>query len=249
MDVPIALQLYTVRTLLAADFDGVVAQVAAMGYAGVETAGFPGTTPQAAAALFKRLGLKVVAVHAPLPTGEMKGEGLETCAALECSQFIHSGTDRSALKTVDQVRRYSAMLNQINYQLQREGILLGVHNHWWEFEKAEDQWIYRILLENTDPSIFFELDTYWIKVAGFDPAAVVQEFGARAHLLHIKDGPGIKDQPNLALGEGVMNIPQVIQASIYPEWLIVEMDECATDSLVAVKKSFDYLAKIQAKST
>jgi sugar phosphate isomerase/epimerase len=248
MSMPIALQLYTVRGLLAADFNGVVRKVAEMGYAGIETAGFPGTSPQAAAVLFTSLGLKVVAVHAPLPTGEHKDEVLGTCAALECKQLIHAGTDRNVLKTVDQVKRYSEMLNEINHQVQQEGILFGVHNHWWEFQKAEDQWVYRILLENTDPSIFFELDTYWIQVAGFDPVAVIQEFGSRAHLLHIKDGPGFKEQPNVAVGEGVMNIPAVIKASAYPEWLIVEMDSCATDPMVAVKKSFDYLVKAQGKN-
>ncbi len=198
-------------------------------------------------ALFKSLGLKVVAVHAPLPVGEHQHEVLETCAALGCSQLIHAGTDRNALKTTEQVKRYAEMLNGINRQLQPDGIVFGVHNHWWEFEKAGDSWVYRLLLDNTDSSIFFELDTYWIQVAGFDPVSVIKEFGRRAHLLHLKDGPGLKNVPNVALGEGVMAIPQVINASPYPEWLIFEMDSCATDSMVAVQKSYDYLAKIQGK--
>ena len=41
---PIALQLYTVRDALAQDFEGTVRRVAEIGYAGVEPAGFPGTT-------------------------------------------------------------------------------------------------------------------------------------------------------------------------------------------------------------
>ena len=63
MTAPIALQLYTVRDALAKDFNGVIQQIADMGYIGVETAGFPGTTPQAAARLFKDLGLTVCSAH------------------------------------------------------------------------------------------------------------------------------------------------------------------------------------------
>ena len=42
MAAPIAIQLYTVRDLLAKNFKTVVTQIAEMGYVGVETAGFPG---------------------------------------------------------------------------------------------------------------------------------------------------------------------------------------------------------------
>ena len=41
----ISVQLYSVREMLAVDFAGTVRKIAAMGYQGVETAGFPGTTP------------------------------------------------------------------------------------------------------------------------------------------------------------------------------------------------------------
>jgi sugar phosphate isomerase/epimerase len=39
------------------------------------------------------------------------------------------------------------------------------------------------------PDIFFEIDTYWVKVAGQNPPEIVKKFGKRAPLLHIKDGP------------------------------------------------------------
>jgi hypothetical protein len=52
MSAPIALQLYSLRELLNIDYAAGIRKVAEIGYAGVETAGFPGTTPQAAAQLF-----------------------------------------------------------------------------------------------------------------------------------------------------------------------------------------------------
>ena len=51
MTSPIALQLYTLRAATARDFAGTLRQVADIGYAGVEAAGFEGTTVPAAAKL------------------------------------------------------------------------------------------------------------------------------------------------------------------------------------------------------
>lgn len=47
----------------------------------------------------------------------------------------------------------------------------------------------------------------------------------------------------MALGSGVIDIPAIVAASRgTAEWLIVELDECATDMSEAVRGSFSYLA-------
>jgi len=48
----------------------------------------------------------------------------------------------------------------------------------------------------------------------------------------------------VALGEGVMDIPALLQASAgHAEWLIVELDSCDTDMVEAVRRSYQYLAE------
>ena len=81
MPAPIALQLFTLREAAAEDYEGTVRKVADIGYAGVEPAGFPGTTPEAAARLFADLGLEVCSAHLPMPVGEKQQESLETAEA------------------------------------------------------------------------------------------------------------------------------------------------------------------------
>jgi hypothetical protein len=45
-----------------------------------------------------------------------------------------------------------------------------------------------------------------------------------------------------ALGAGVVDIPGVVAAGEgSTEWLVVELDRCATDMLEAVRKSYQYL--------
>ena len=223
------------------DFEGVVRKIAAMGYKGVEPAGFPGTTPQAAAELFKSLGLEVPSAHSPLPLGDQQDEVLETMRLLGCKYLVCPYVPADEYKSVESVRAVCERLNAANAVARDAGLEFVYHNHWWEYEPLGDTYPYKLMVEQLDPSIGFEIDTYWVKAAGLDPVAVIKELGARVPLLHIKDGSTVKSDPMVAVGDGVMDIAGVINAGSSAEWLIVELDRCATDMLQAVEKSYQYL--------
>ncbi len=239
-----ALQLYSVREALAEDFTGVMRQIADIGYAGVEPAlGTLGTTPAEAGMLFKALGLKVPSAHTHLPLDAEKGPVLEAMAALDCRRIV-SGKGPESFQTLDGVRRTCDLFNEAYAVAKENGMSFGIHNHWWEFEAVEGRYPYRILLEELHPEIFFEVDTYWVRTAGLDPAEVVSELGQRAPLLHIKDGPAVEGAPMVAVGDGVIDVAAIVRAAEgRVEWLIVELDECATDMMEAVERSYDYLVK------
>ena len=84
----IALQLYSLREIAADDFEGMVRMVAGMGYVGVEPAGFPGSSAEAAGKLFKELGLEVPSAHTALPLGDAKNEVLDAMAAIGCPRVV-----------------------------------------------------------------------------------------------------------------------------------------------------------------
>src|SRR5688500_12849524 len=161
MAAPIALQLYTLREDLAKDFAGTIKKVANIGYAGVETAGFPGTTPGEASKLFNDLGLAISSAHARLPLGEQKNEILEKMAALSCKRLVCPSLGTDSFKTLDAIKQSRDLLNEANAVATANGLSLGFHNHWWEFQSVEGQDPYDVLLDGLDSSIFFELDTYW----------------------------------------------------------------------------------------
>jgi len=243
MPAPIALQLYTVREAMAEDFEGVVRKVADMGYVGVEPAGFPGTTPEAAGRLFRELGLKVPSAHTPLPIGEKKQEVLDTMGAIG-SRRIVSGQGPDNFKTTDQIKAACDRFNAASVVAVEHGMTFGIHNHWWEFLQVEGRYVYRVMLEHLTSDVFFEVDTYWVQTAGVDPAAVVRELGARAPLLHIKDGPCVKEAPMTAVGEGIVDFHSIAEAGgKTAEWMIVELDRCAIDMMEAAEKSYTYLIR------
>jgi sugar phosphate isomerase/epimerase len=242
MTSPIALQLYTVREAMAEDFAGVVKKVADIGYAGVEPIfRLPNTTVKDAARLFQDLGLEVPSAHVPMPIGEDKNEVLDFMGIMG-SERIVSGKGPDDFKTVDQIRRTCDLFNQAQAVAAENGMAFGVHNHWWEYLKVEGRYVYQVMLEYLEPGVFFELDTYWIQTAGVDPVGVVRELGSRAPLLHIKDGPAVKDEPMQAIGDGVLDFPAIVEAGEETvEWHIVELDRCATDMLEAVERSYQYM--------
>ena len=237
----ISVQLYSVRELLASDFEGVVRKISAMGYAGVETAGFPGTTPAAAARLFKEVGLKVVSSHGSLPLGEKQNEILDGVLSVGSPIYVVPSVKPDEIASVAATRRFCDRLNEAAEVCRGYGLKFGYHNHWMEMADLGGSRVYQVMNAALDPGIVFEVDTYWVKVAGLDPAAVVAELGSRASLLHIKDGPLTREAAMVALGTGKMDFQGLFKAARYLEAPIVEFDRCAGDILADLKQSVDYL--------
>ncbi len=253
----IALQLYSLRNEMEKDLAGTLEKIAEIGYRWVETAFFPeGVSLEQAGQLLKQNGLSVCAIHCEFPEGEQKSKMLELAEAYDCQRMVwHGWPEDERYQTLEGTRELIDIYNEANQFAKSNGLQFGLHNHWWEFEQQPSgRHVYLELLEGLEPDVFFEIDTYWVKVAGHDPAKIVASFGSRAPLLHIKDGPAKfsnaldKDvpEPMVAVGQGTQDFPKIVAAAKgHTEWMIVELDVCATDMLTAVKDSYQYLTSNQ----
>ncbi len=241
MTAPIAIQLYTVRDVIAKHYEGTVRKIAEMGYVGVEPAGFPGSTPKAAAQLFKKLGLKVPSIHASLPIGDKRQEVLDTAKLLNL-EWIISGTRPDDVTTIDGIKAVCNKYDEGAKVAADHGFKVAIHNHWWEFGMVDSKRVYRVMLDLLTPDVFFQTDVYWIQTAGLNPADVIKELGPRAPLIHAKDGPCNQQDPMTAVGEGKVDFAAIVAAGKKTiKWTIVELDRCATDMMEAVRKSYVYL--------
>ncbi len=243
MTPPIAVQLYTLRAEAARDFAGVIERVGRAGFAGVELAGLHGMAP---AELKRRLadaGLAIASAHVPAPIGDARERVLDEQEALGVKTLVVPFVPPDRFKTLDSIRVVADEIAESHQNARARGMALGYHNHWWEFETAHDgKCAHEILMGQLDPDVFVELDTYWTRVGGRDPAEVIAELGARVRLLHLKDGPadGFKS-PMTAVGSGTLDFPAITAAGRDVHWHIVELDACATDMFEAVEKSYRYL--------
>ena len=248
----IGFQLYTVRNEIEKDLTSTLSKVAEVGFAGVETAFWPERiTIKDAAKAVKAAGLSVCSAHCELPLGKKQSEMLEIAESFECSRMIwHGWPEDERYKTSEGIKQLAELYNEANHFAKTNGLRFGIHNHWWEFRNViKGRVAYEVLLDDLEEDVFFELDTYWLKVAGHDPAVIVGKFGTRAPYLHIKDGPGewtdtlaTNPPPMTAVGKGTQDFPGiVIAADGATEWLVVEMDKCDCDVFTAIKDSYQYL--------
>ncbi|GAB4517765.1 MAG: sugar phosphate isomerase/epimerase [Anaerolineae bacterium] len=240
---PIALQLYTLRDALQVDVPSVLTRVAEMGYVGVEPYG--GLDYRTTAPLLKSLGLQVPAMHTNmLPLGDHRDDVLASAAAYGVKYVVNSYQPPERFSTVDSIKALADQLNESSRVMQENGCIMGYHNHDFEFVQVEGQVAYDVFVQHLDPAVILEVDVYWVKVGGYDPAVVVADLGARAPLLHIKDGSALKEDDMLAVGDGVINVPAVVNAGIgHTEWLIVELDRYAGNMIDAVQRSYTYMTR------
>ena len=189
MPSPIALQLYTLREAIAKDFAGVIRHLADVGYVGVELAGFSGTTPQEANALFKDLNLAIAGAHSrDLPIGAKKNEMLDLMEMMGGKYMVQSFLPPDALNTPDKVKAACDSLNEASANARERGMKVGYHNHSWEFESIGEATPHQLMRQYLDPSVFFEIDTYWAQTAGADAAEVVKELDRAGRCYTSKTG-------------------------------------------------------------
>jgi sugar phosphate isomerase/epimerase len=238
---PIALQLYSVREAMAGDFAGVLKQVADIGYVGVEFAGLHGKAPAEVKKMVDDLGFVVCSAHMALPTADNAAQLIDECSTLGITKLV-SGFGPDQFKTGDDVKASAAKFQAAAELLKPAGITFGIHNHWWEFKEVDGRMVEDTVLDLA-PDAFAELDVYWAEVGCGDAAGSVARLAARCPLLHIKDGNIEPTHPMTAVGAGKLDMPKIIAAADpnVTEWLIVELDSCATDMLAAVTESYRYL--------
>lgn len=239
MVAPIALQLYTVREQIKDDLEGTITKVAEMGYIGAEPYG--GLDAVVVKKVADRVGLQIMGSHVSPPVGDKKDEVLAMAATYQIDNIIIPGLPRDKFKSREGIEEMSAFVNEAYENASSAGLKLGYHNHSFEFQAFDDTTGYEIFVDGLNPNIFLELDTYWANNSGHSSLKLLEKYGSRTPFLHIKDGPGgAHDAPQFAVGEGMMDVPAIIN-SHDSEWLIVELDSCATDMLEAVHKSYTYL--------
>ena len=241
MPKPISVQLYTLREQAAQDFPAVLRTLADTGYKGVEFAGLHGRSAQDIKKLIDDLGLVTSSSHTALPTAENVNQVVDTEKTLG-NTYLISGLGPDDFKTVDDCKRAAARFQEAAELVKPHGMTFGMHNHWWEFHTVDDRLVYDIVLEAA-PDIFSELDVYWAAYGGQDAAKVVATHKARLPILHIKDGTLEKDVPHVAVGSGKLDMHAIIGAADPDvlKWLVVELDNCATDMTEAVRQSYTYL--------
>ncbi len=247
-DIPIAVQLYSVRDDCAKDFDGALAQVAKMGFAGVEFAGYHkyGGKAKELRAKLDELNLKVAATH--IGTGSFRGDALkktiEFHQIIGCKFLIVPGD--GDFTHPEKSKALAETFNQTAEVLKPLNMACGYHNHTGEFKKVDDTTYYDLFATRTTNDVVLQLDCGWTYAAGLDPVAMMKRYPGRMKSTHFK--PTAKNGTKPILGQDSVDWVAVLAACREiggTEWITVEQEsypdgkspmECTALSLAGLKK-------------
>lgn len=233
--IPVSLQLYSVRENTAKDFAGTVAEVAKIGYTGVELAGYGNLDAKGAKAALDANRLKVSGMHAGIGALRADPDQVVQDALLFGTRHVIVPWLPPALFTsVAAVEAIGAELNTLGARLRAFGLQISYHNHASEFKLLDGRPVFDWLLGATEPrNLCAEPDVYWINVGGYSPGKFLREHAARIKLIHLKD--------EKEFGGGPVDFTEVFAAAestSVVEWYVVEQEQYNYAPLESVRLDF-----------
>jgi sugar phosphate isomerase/epimerase len=240
----IGLQLYTLRDTHT-EFEALLRRVRAIGYEGVEFAGYGNMTVAALRTLGETLGLRYVSTHLGYETLQNDRRAvIDEACGLGLEYVVCPGVPESARNSRDAYLQLAELFNRIGRDCQAAGLKFGYHNHSSEFDEFDGTKGLDLLFENTDPNcVQFELDVFWVEKAGYKATDYLNRYAGRCELIHIKDMTRDERQTFAEVGYGRLNIPELVATAEAAgvRWLLVEQDACEGDPWQSVTMSYDYL--------
>jgi len=228
-EMKIGTQLYCVRKECTVDFAGTLKQVAKAGFKGVEFADYFGYSAAEIRKILDDAGLDVCGTHIYKET--LLGDQLEDTIVFNKTL----GNKYLIIRSFpDELRENSKawyelaeQLNEIADRLKPHGMLVGYHNHDYEFFKLDNGEIaWDILADNTSKDVILQLDTGNSSQAGINPLDYLKRNPGRTVTSHIK--PYSKTNPKAYIGDD--DIDWKLALELYEkasgiEWYIVEYEE------------------------
>lgn len=257
----IGIQLYMARDLLAKDFEGTLAAIAATGVRHVEFAGFHDRDAIAIRKTLAADGLIAIGAHAvraDMDDAEID-RLIEQCAGIEMDYMVapvplvpayralvgksdNVFRDAIAALTRDDFLRTAERFNAIGSKVQSAGMRFAYHTHGLDFLRFDGRYAFDDMIDRCDPALVdFELDIGNTIAAGVDPLPYLARLGRRAALAHLKDWRGPIEPavdhipPTAPIGEGVVDFGAAMRAMTAAgvRYAFIEEEETPADRVIA----------------
>jgi len=243
-NIPVSLQLWSVRDAVASDFRETVLAVAEMGYAGVELAGYGNLSAEGAATAVRESGITVSGLHVTIDRLRAEHPRVaEEAALLGTGTVICPWVSPADVATVEQCELFGAELSRLGAAFAERGLRFGYHNHGHEIDDVAGRSAFERILDATEPRhVAAELDVYWVHSRGKKPADFLKRLGGRVPWIHLKDGYDGGRQ--CEIGKGAVDFAAIFKTAEeigVVEWYVVEQEEWDGASLESARQSLEQL--------
>jgi sugar phosphate isomerase/epimerase len=248
--IPVGLELYSVRNELKKDLMPTVRAVAKMGYQCVEFyAPYYDWTPEYARqvrAELDELGIHCYSTHNGMNsfTPEGIGKAIDLNKILGARYIVLASPGK--VTDVEGWKHVAETLNTANDTLKKQGLHAGYHNHDAEWRPVEGQKPIEVLAATLDKSIMLQLDVGTCVATGNDPVAWINRNPGRIRSVHVKDWSSQKAYKVLT-GEGIAPWKQIFAAAEKTggiEYYLIEQEGSDLSELETVERCLAAFRKL-----
>jgi len=178
--------------------------------------------------------------------GEKWVRTLEDATILGQTQLVVPWIDEKE-RTPEGLRRIAERFNAAGASARKSGIRLAYHNQAYDFKPVGSWTGYDILLAECSPeNLSMQMDIFWMRIAGQDPAAWLAKHPGRFISAHLKDMGPPPDNRMVDVGRGVIDWPTLIPVAKRSgvKHFFVEHDE-PRDAVESIRSSYRYLSGLR----
>ena len=251
---PIGIQLYSVRGELRKDLNATVTAVAKMGFDGVEFYApyfeWDAARAKEVRTLLDGLGLKCFSTH----NSAKAFEAASLPKAIELNHIL--GSQSVVMAHPGKVeggesgwKKVAENLNKASDILKPAKLSAGYHNHNPEFRPIDGgKSPIAILTANTVKAVKLQLDVANCLDSGGDPVAFLRQNAGRVESLHVKDWTSEGGKAyRVILGDGIGKWGAIFDAAESvggARYYLIEQEECDHPQMEAAKLSLDAFRKL-----
>lgn len=249
---------------LVEDLPGVLREVGAAGFDGVEAGLLCGGDAAAAGQALSDHALVQWSLHTGFGPSYRIDEKIDYLNALVGKFVVVSGVGYKQPRGLRPYEEAADVLNRAGEQCRAAGLTFCYHNHGWEFQDFGGVTGLERLYKLTDPAVVkLCIDVFWVLYGGRDPVTFLQEYLARVAFVHLKDLKYVGPEPRRAgvlspvysgmplngeaeyveLGQGEVDLAGIwrLLAPLNQPWVVYEQDEASIPPGEAAAVSRRYL--------
>ena len=253
---PVGLQLYSLREQFKKNVPSTLDEVKKWGIKYAELASTYDLPPEKFRQELEARGIRAIGAHFPYERYrddaesialEAKALGLKYAG---CAWIPHQGDfdEKTCREAID-------VFNNAGEVMAKHGIKFFYHVHGYEFQPYQQETLLDLLIKETKPKLVsYEMDIFWIVFPGRDPVKLLQTYGKRWELAHLKDmrkgtptgslsgGTDVKN--DAALGQGMMDLPAILKAAKQAgiKWYFIEDESPWSEQ--QIPQSLSYLERV-----
>jgi len=254
---PVGLQLYSLREQFKKNVPATLDEVKSFGIKYAELAGTCDLPPEKFKEELNQRGIQAISGHFPYEKFRDDIEGIATDAKalglkyVGCAWIPHQGDFDE--KTC---REAAAVFNRVGEALSKQGLKFFYHTHGYEFQPHGSGTLFDLLMAETKPEfVSYEMDIFWIVHPGQNAVKLLDKYGPRWELMHLKDMKkgtatglltGHSDVANdVALGTGQIDLPAILRAAQKAgvKWYFIEDESPSSEQ--QIPRSLRYLEQVK----